>query len=612
MKKNLLKKLTAVTVSAALVLSMAACGGSEATQSDVSETSESQETTEEAQSTESTESTESTGRIGEDNETYQAVVEELRNNIDLYGFEDPITLKMGFSFASDFEWIGDESFENNTWRNLYEDLGYNTEVLYNIDTTQADTKLATSITSGNYPDLLSGSPTEIVKYAETGVIADITDVFEEYASDELKEYVNYNGIDNLGSCMVDGRLYGLPTAVEPLDGMMMFIRKDWLDNLGLEIPTTMEELKTVAQAFTDDDPDGNGVDDTYGLALCGADGFTYWSGVQAFFEGYGAAPGYWNDSFTFIEKDGEVMWGGALSTEMKTALTDLQEMYASGALAKSFGTMDYNQLLQDVGAGTCGIYFAPRWGAMVPYVDALKTDVNAEIVAAMIPDGMGEGSSKAYIQTTPGMIYAISSKCEHPEAVVKLMNISVRLLANYQNMEERNLFTGQTGVYSGWKASWMGIGEPGSQEDGITKEIKAMSTGEITDDMTESQIIDVEAMQTYFTARENGTLADLLAVDDATVETGISSSTVSTETGGGAIMLKQIEEDKFNYSAYNTVPTENMSSCYSTLNKMALETIIKIIYGDSVDSYDDFLKSWNELGGEVATQEAQEWYDSVH
>ena len=77
-------------------------------------------------------------------------------------------------------------------------------------------------------------------------------------------------------------------------------------------------------------------------------------------------------------------------------------------------------------------------------------------------------------------------------------------------------------------------------------------------------------------------------------------------------MLKQIEEVKFNYSAYNTVPTENMSSCYSTLNKMALETIIKIIYGDSVDSYDDFLKSWNELGGEVATQEAQEWYDSVH
>lgn len=40
--------------------------------------------------------------------------------------------------------------------------------------------------------------------------------------------------------------------------MMMFIRQDWLDNLNLEIPTTMEELKAVAKAFTEQDPDGNG------------------------------------------------------------------------------------------------------------------------------------------------------------------------------------------------------------------------------------------------------------------------------------------------------------------------------------------------------------------
>ena len=603
MKRNLLKKATAVTIAAALTLSMAACGSSEGGNVSKESTESKQSGSTEAQNTVS-----SSG-----NPAFDAVVEDLKSEIKFYGYEDPITLKMGFSYASDFGWAGNETFEDNIWRNLYKALGFDVEVLYNIDATQAETKLATSITSGNYPDLLSGSSTEIVKYAETGVIADITDVFEEYASDELKEYLNYGGVDNLSAGIVNGRLYGIPTASEAqIDGMMMYIRKDWLDNLGLEVPKTMDELKAVAKAFTEDDPDGNGVDDTYGLALCGADGFTYWSGLQAFFEGYGAAPGYWSDSFTFIEKDGKVLWGGALSTEMKTALADLQEMYAAGALAKSFGTMDYNQLLQDVGAGVCGIYFAPRWGAMVPYIDALKSDVNAEIVAAMIPDGMGEGSSKAYIQTTPGSLRAISSKCEHPEAVVKLMNISVRLLANYRNEDERNMFSGQTGVYSGWKTSWIGLGKPGEQVESITKEMTAMSTGVLTDDMTESQISSVKAMQAYFAAREDGTLADLLAAEDATIQTGISNSTVSTEIGGGAVMLKQIAEDRFNYSAYNTVPTKNMASCYATLNKMALETIIKIIYGDSVDSYDEFLKSWNELGGEVVTKEAQEWYDAAH
>ena len=43
------------------------------------------------------------------------------------------------------------------------------------------------------------------------------------------------------------------------------IRQDWLDNLGLDMPETFEEFKEVMRAFTEDDPDGNGVDDTYGF-----------------------------------------------------------------------------------------------------------------------------------------------------------------------------------------------------------------------------------------------------------------------------------------------------------------------------------------------------------
>lgn len=546
----------------------------------------------------------------DDNPAFAAVVEKLKDDIRLYGYEDPVTLKMGFSFASDFGWAGQESFEDNIWKSLYQELGYEADVLYNVDDSQSDTKLAIAITSGNYPDILSGSATEMVKYAETGVIADITEVFEEYASDQLKEYLNYGGVDNLSAGRINGRLYGIPTASEgQIEGMMMFIRKDWLDRLNLQVPKTMDELKAVAKAFTEEDPDGNGVADTYGLALCGKDGFTYWSGIQAFFEGYGAAPGYWSDNFTFIEKDGKVIWGGALADEMKAGLTALQEMYENGWLSRDFGIMDYNQLFEDIGAGTCGIYFAPRWGAMVPYVDALKSDIHAEIVAAKIPDGMGAGSSKAYVSTMPDSFHAVSSKCEHPEAVVKLMNLSVRLLANYENLDEKHMFDGQTDVYSGWKASWIGITKPGGQIDAISKEIRAMENGNSTDDMTETMVEDYEKMQIFVNAREDGTLAEMLEAKDAAIQSGISNYTVSTSSGGGAVMLEQIENDLFNYSAYNTVPTEKMASCYSVLNEMAHETMIKIIYGENVDSYDDFLDSWYLLGGEEATREAQEWYD---
>lgn len=54
-----------------------------------------------------------------------------------------------------------------------------------------------------------------------------------------------------------------------LDGQqdVLWLRKDWLDNLGLEVPKTMEDLEKVLTAFVEEDPDGNGVDDTTGLTV---------------------------------------------------------------------------------------------------------------------------------------------------------------------------------------------------------------------------------------------------------------------------------------------------------------------------------------------------------
>ena len=589
MKKNQLKRIAAVAMAAVCLMNIAACGAPAA---------ESSETAEQVSDAASMESGSAGTSAGSDEE-------------NLYGYSDPITLKVGLAYNSDFEWQGDESVEDNTWWNLYKENGYDLEIMYNVDGTQGETKRTTAIASGNYPDLLSVSGADLVNYANTGVIADITDVFEKYASDELKEYLAYGDGNALDSAMVNGKLYGIPQVSDHhVDAMMMFIRQDWLDNLGLEIPTTMEELKEVALAFTQQDPDGNGQDDTYGLALNGKEGFTYWSGIQAFFEGYGAAPGHWNGQFTFIEKDGEVMWGGALAEEMKAALTDLQEMYANGSLAKNFGTMDYNQITADVGAGKCGIYFAPNWGAMVPMVDALKSDPDAHLVSAKIPDGMGEGSSKTYIQTTPSTFYTISSKCENPEALIKLANLCVQKLCYPADQEEYNMYTGLPGVYSGWKACLIQLTSPDEAITNVNKEHEAIETRN-TEGLNASALTNVESVLAYLDAVEDGTLQEKLAAGDATIEVGIGYYTTSgDELGGGMTMVKMIEEgDCFNYSAYNYIPTETMSSKYSTLNKLALETIIKIISGESVDSYDDFLESWESLGGKEVTQEAQEWYD---
>ena len=45
--------------------------------------------------------------------------------------------------------------------------------------------------------------------------------------------------------------------------------------------------------------------------------------------------------------------------------------------------------------------------------------------------------------------------------------------------------------------------------------------------------------------------------------------------------------------------------------KLTVETIVKIITGDPVDTYDDFLQNWHSLGGDDALAEAQAWVDSA-
>ncbi|MGE5528666.1 MAG: ABC transporter substrate-binding protein [Patescibacteria group bacterium] len=61
----------------------------------------------------------------------------------------------------------------------------------------------------------------------------------------------------------DGKTWGVPVAGHPL---ALYLRQDWLTKLGLSPPTTWEELAKVAEAFTRKDPDGNGKNDTWGLA----------------------------------------------------------------------------------------------------------------------------------------------------------------------------------------------------------------------------------------------------------------------------------------------------------------------------------------------------------
>jgi len=96
---------------------------------------------------------------------------------------------------------------------------------------------------------------------------------------------------------VNGKLYALADNAGPLGKRAgFFIRKDWLDKLGLQTPKTLDDLLAVAKAFTTRDPDGDGKNDTYGFGAF-IDPTTYRQGIgNQFAPIYGAfgLPGPWD------------------------------------------------------------------------------------------------------------------------------------------------------------------------------------------------------------------------------------------------------------------------------------------------------------------------------
>ncbi len=149
----------------------------------------------------------------------------------------------------------------------------------------------------------------------------------------------------------------------------LFIRKDWLEALNLEMPKTWEELYEVCHAFTYGDPDGNGVNDTYGLTGDGLGTLRY------FFASTGVSNRYWN-------KDADGNWFyGALDDRNIAVLEWLRKMYEDGSIDPDFAATSWKEGLQKFSSNTFGVCVRNAdadWinNVLVKYYGAANPDCN--------------------------------------------------------------------------------------------------------------------------------------------------------------------------------------------------------------------------------------------
>ncbi|HWU47669.1 MAG TPA: extracellular solute-binding protein [Humibacter sp.] len=140
-------------------------------------------------------------------------------------------------------------------------LGVKLDVNWVPNSSYGD-KTNITLAGSDIPDVMviQGKDPGFVKNANAGAFWDLTSY--------LKDYPNLVSSSPTvqKAASVNGKVFGI---YRPRDEMRsaVIIRKDWLQKLGLSMPKTTDDLYNIAKAFTDDDPDGDGKKDTYGLVV---------------------------------------------------------------------------------------------------------------------------------------------------------------------------------------------------------------------------------------------------------------------------------------------------------------------------------------------------------
>ncbi len=508
--------------------------------------------------------------------------------IGLSKHNPPIELTMVRETGEDLEellrHLPGETLEHNRWTRLYEEvLGIRITYDWTAAGSMYRQKFGVSMASGQLPDVIRVNAEQLRQLSNAGLIQDLSEVYDTYATPLTKRILLEEGSFPFDAATMDGKLMGIPETVSSIEGaMFLWIRSDWLTKFGLKPPQTMEDVLMISKAFTERDPDHNGLHDSYGLALADY----LWSpvvGIKGFMAGYGAYPNIWVE-----DGNGRLVFGG-IQPEVKQALLALQAMYRQEQLDAEFAWKDGNKAKSLIAQGKIGMMYGEQWGSFFVQ-PSREADPQADWRAYPIVSVSGEAPKIPLMQQT-GHFYAVKKDYPHPEAIVKLFNL--HLEKNWGKTAEYDTY--YSTPYPAWQLSPV---TPYPPKKNLTAYLE---------------------LEQYRRSGDNNNLnGEARAIQDKLDQYYSSGGGSSTGWGwertygpGGAFsILDQYEQNgQLLYDLYAGPITEAMIERQEMLSNLQHEAYINIILGDPIEEFDQFVEEWNNLGGERMTREVNQWYE---
>lgn len=533
------------------------------------------------------------GFASNDNEEYNARMEEARTT-PFGAYPETIEYTLGkMTSVNNSNMPENDTYTDNAYtRYIKSVINVQNVDVFEANDSQYDTNVSMVISMGSLPDIMVvSSQDEVEQLVEAGLIEDLTESYNNCISDRIRKMYESYGDSLKDMVTYDGKIMALPETNITDGPNLVWLRKDWMDKLGLSEPHTIDDVVNIVKHFISEDPGNNGVDtsgkpNTVGLAVdtdvTGECGYSSEFLLDIIFACFGAYPKQW-----IMNDDGEIVYG-SVTDEAKEALSYISSLYNQGVIDNDFLLRTSTNICELIENGMCGSFFGPWWAPNNPLVNAVSRNPDADWQPYLI--ATDSDGTTSYHSQNPCYKYVVVRKgYEHPEIAAKMISVMFdKVRFDCTDSEEfKNYY--QLNV------------EPTARPLSINV------------DYNNALSICYRNIDATISGRKNPDSLELLerSFYDACSEYIKNANKTSTQWAAYMSRIKAcslIAQDNIKVvdSLYFKT-TDTMKSHWWRLKAKEKEAYLKIISGEEDISYfDTFVKEWNEQGGQIITSEVSE------
>lgn len=532
--------------------------------------------------------TPSTRENAETKEEYEAALYTARTTP--YGkYPEQLTYTLGkLSGANNSNLPDGETYENNAYtRLLNERLNVQNQDVFEAMDEQYTDSVTMVIAQNDLPDVMIVEDLDELQYlVDNDMIADLTDSYNNCMSDTIKNIYGSYGRDILDVVTFGGKIMAIPETNISDGPNLIWLRKDWMDALGLSAPRTLSDVEEIIRQFKEKDPGHNGAGNTVGLvcdtSLCGGCGYSSEYTLDIIFAAYGAFPKQW-----IYDEDGNVVYG-SVQPEAKEALAHIHELYKEGILDQDFLMRTSSNLIELIVDGQCGSFFGPWWAPNNPLMQAVEQNKDAEWQPYLIATEKS-GLTSYHTLNPSGKYIVVRKGYEYPEIACKIVSV----LFDYLRYNDRD----NQEIVDYYKENVDPTARPFAINVDYNNALQ-ICYGELNhvfagdksaDDLNVLEYSYYEACESYLKDAENAS-----AEDWAAYTSRITACKILNDGRTNKVESLYFGE------------TETMVTDWWSLENLESDTYLKIVTGESsLDEFDRFVENWYQNGGETITKEVR-------